>query len=171
MMVVNRYVLTHRVFLVLLFITKCLELWSDRCIAISTCARSKSKHILTSSVAERALFTQSGCHCLRANFHNCCFVRCGLCSDQAKIPKDLLSENIPWDDTEETSYTMSKPLILGLGPYDASGSGQVYSLPSVHRLVPLPALSSNYDLHLRHRMCVDLANPDANQCCGWRDGH
>lgn len=62
---------------------------------------------------------------------------------------------------------MSEPLILGLGPYDASRAGQIHSLPLIYRLVPVLALSSNDDLHLRRRLRFNVAYPDAHQCCRW----
>jgi hypothetical protein len=65
---------------------------------------------------------------------------------------------------------MSKPLVLGLGPHDAGRTRQVHFVPPVHRLLPLPTLLADDDIHLRGGLRADLADPDAHQCCWWWDG-
>lgn len=57
---------------------------------------------------------------------------------------------------------MPEPLVLGLGPHNAGRTRQVHALSPVHRLLPIPTLPADDDLHLRCRMRADLANPDAH---------
>jgi hypothetical protein len=63
---------------------------------------------------------------------------------------------------------MPEPLVLGLDPHDESCPGQVYAVSSVTRFIPLPAISTYSDLHLRRWRMHHVAHPYAGQCDWWR---